>query len=109
LDFNGEIHCVDDAAEFDNCAVACALDDPAVMHRDGRINKVASERPQPRQNPVLVGSRKPRIADDVGHQDRGELPSLAHSRPLRTPSKSTICRFARSGARLLLREAGKVA
>ena len=59
------------AAEFDNRAVASALDDPAVMHSDGRVDQVASERPQPRQNPVLVGSGKPRIADDIGHQDRG--------------------------------------
>ena len=49
-----------------------------MMHRDGRIDQVASERPQPRQNPVLVGSGKPRIADHVGHQDRRELSSLAH-------------------------------
>ena len=78
LDFNGAVHCVDDAPELDNCAVAGALDDAAVVHGDGRIDQVASQRPQPRQNPVLVGSGKPRIADDVGHQDRRELSSLAH-------------------------------
>jgi hypothetical protein len=43
------------------------LDDAAVMHRDGRVDQVASERPQTRQNPVLVGSGKPRKSDDVGH------------------------------------------
>ena len=59
-------------------AVAGALDDAAMVHGDGRIDQVAAERPQPRQNPVLVGSGKPRIADDVGHQDRRELSSLAH-------------------------------
>ena len=64
LDFNGAVHCVDDAPELDNCAIAGALDDPAVVHGDGRIDQVAAERPQPRQNPVLVGSGKPRIADD---------------------------------------------
>src|ERR1700729_3608739 len=78
LDFNGAINGVDDAPELDNCAIAGALDDPAVVHGDGRIDQVASERPQPRQNPVLVGSGKPRIADDVGHQDRRDLSSLAH-------------------------------
>jgi hypothetical protein len=78
LDFNGAVHCIDDAPELDNCAVAGALDHPAVVHGDGRIDQVASERPQPRQNSVLVGSRKPRIADDVGHQDRGQFPGLAH-------------------------------
>ena len=42
------------------------------------IDQVASERPQPRQNPVLVGSGQPRIADDVGHQDRSQFSGLAH-------------------------------
>ena len=79
LDFNGAVHCVDDTPELDNCAIARALDDPAVVHGDGRIDQVASERPQPRQNPVLVGSRKPRIADDVRHQDRRQFSGLAHS------------------------------
>ena len=42
------------------------------------IDQVAAERPQPRQNPVFVCPGKPRIADHVGHQDRGELSGLAH-------------------------------
>jgi hypothetical protein len=33
------------------------------MHRNSRIDTVAAERPEPRQNPVLFGSGKPRIAD----------------------------------------------
>ena len=78
LDFNGAVHRVDDAAELDNCAVAGALDDATVVHGDGRIDQVASERPQPRQNPVLVGPGKPRIADDVGHQDRRDFARFAH-------------------------------
>ena len=73
LDFNGAVHCVDDAAELDDAAVAGALDDAAVMHGDGRIDQVASERPQPRQNPVLVGSGKP-----------------ANSRPRRTPRSPRV-------------------
>ena len=75
LDFNGEVHCVDDAAKLDDTAVAGAFDDPVVAGGEGRVDRVASERPQPRQNPVLVGSSKPRIADDVGHQDRRKLSS----------------------------------
>ena len=78
LDFNGAVHCVDDTPELDDAAVARALDDPAVVHGDGRIDQVASERPQPRQNPVLVGSGKPRIADDIGHQDRREFSGFPH-------------------------------
>jgi hypothetical protein len=37
------------------------------MHGDGWIDQVAPKRPHPRQNPVLVGSSKPRIADDIGY------------------------------------------
>ena len=64
------------------CAVAGAFDDPAVMHGDGRVDQVAAQRPEPRQNAVLVGSRKPGVADDVGHQDRREFPGLAQLAPL---------------------------
>src|SRR6516225_6350489 len=78
LDFDAAIHRIDDAAEFNDAAVAGALDDAAVMHRDGWVDQVASERTQPRQNPVLVGSGKPGVADDIGHQDRGQFPGLAH-------------------------------
>ena len=78
LDFNGAVHRVDDTPELDNCAIAGALDDPPVVHGDGRIDQVAAQRPEPRQNPVLVGSGKPRIADDVGYQDRGQFSGLAH-------------------------------
>jgi hypothetical protein len=66
LDFNSKIHCVDDAAELDNRAVAGALDDPAVMHRDGRINEVAAKGPQPRQNAILVRPGESAIANNVG-------------------------------------------
>ena len=78
LDFNGAVHRVDDAAELDDCAIAGALDDAPMVHGDGRVDQVAAERPQPRQNPVLVGSGEPRIADHVGHQDRGQFSGLAH-------------------------------
>ena len=97
LDFNGAVHCVDDAAELDDAAVAGALDDAAVMHRDGRVDQVAAQRPQPRQNPVLVGSGKPRIADDVGHQDRGQFSGLAHGATCR---RDRVSRFGSSGQSL---------
>ncbi len=78
LHFDRAAHRVDHAAEFDDAAVAGALDDAAMVHGDGRIDQVAAERPQPRQRPVLVGPGEPAIADDVGHQDRGEFSGLAH-------------------------------
>jgi len=62
---------IDDAAELADIAVPSALDDAAVVERNGRVNKVAAERPEARESPILVGAGKPAIADDVGHQDRG--------------------------------------
>ena len=59
LDFNGAVHRVDDTPELDNCAIAGALDDASVVHGDDRVDQVAAERPQPRKNPVLVGSGQP--------------------------------------------------
>ena len=78
LEFNGAVHCVHDAAEFDDAAVARALDDAAVMHCDGRVDQVAPQGPKAGEDSILIRTRKPRIADDVGHQDRRELSSLAH-------------------------------
>jgi hypothetical protein len=43
----------------------------------GSIRSLRSAR-SPRQNPVLVGSGQQRIADHVGHQDRGQFSGLAH-------------------------------
>jgi hypothetical protein len=38
LYLDGAAHCVDDAAELDDCAVAGAFDDSAVMGSDGGID-----------------------------------------------------------------------
>ena len=78
LHFDRAAHRVDHAAELDDRAVAGALDDAPVMGGDGRIDQIAAERPQPRKSPVLVGPGEPAVADDIGHQDRRELPGLAH-------------------------------
>jgi hypothetical protein len=50
LDFNGAVHCVHDTAELDNCTIAGALDDASVVHGDDRVDQVAAQRPEPRQN-----------------------------------------------------------
>ena len=71
LDFNGAVHCVDHAAELDDAAVAGALDDAAVMHGDGRVNQVAAKGPKASEDSIFIRTREPRVADDVGHQDRG--------------------------------------
>ena len=82
-------HGVDHAAEFDEAAVAGALDHATMMHGDGRIDQVAAQRPKARQDAILVRSREPAVADDIGDQDRRDLPGLAHSSgspALRRPS-----------------------
>ena len=59
LDFDCAAHGVDHAAELDDRAVASALDDAAVMDGDDRIDQVAAKRPEPRQDPILVGAGEP--------------------------------------------------
>ena len=58
LHLDGAAHGVDHAAKLDDAPVAGALDDAPVMHGDGGIDQIAAERPQPRQRPLLVGSRQ---------------------------------------------------
>ena len=53
LDFNGVVHCIDDTAEFDDAAVAGALDDAPMVDRDSRVDQVAAKGPEPREDPVL--------------------------------------------------------
>jgi hypothetical protein len=55
LDFNSEVHRVDDTPELDNCAIAGTLDDAAVMDGDRGVDQIAAKRSEPRQNPILVG------------------------------------------------------
>ena len=78
LHLDGAAHGVDDAAELDDGSVAGALDDAPVMHGDGRIDQIAAERPQPRQDAILVGASEPAVADHVRHQNRREFPGLGH-------------------------------
>ena len=74
---------VDHATELDQHPVSRALDHPAVVNRDAGIDQVAAHRPEPGQNPVLVRACKPRIADNVGDQNRRELAGYYHSAGLR--------------------------
>ena len=78
LDFDRKADGVDHAAELDDAAIASALDDPAAMRVDRRIDQVASQPPQSRQGSPLVGSGETAVADDVGDKDRGELAGLDH-------------------------------
>jgi hypothetical protein len=81
LHFDGAAHRVDHAAEFDEAAVAGALDHATMMHCDGRIDQIAAQRPESRQDAILVRSREPAVADDIRDQNRRDLPGLAHGAP----------------------------
>jgi hypothetical protein len=58
-------HSVDHAAKLDKNAVAGALDDAPVMQGDGRIEQVAAQRSESRQNAILVRAGEPAVADDI--------------------------------------------
>ena len=79
LNCDGAPHRFDDAAKFDQRAVAGALEHPTVLARDGGVDEVGAQRPQPRERAVLVRARHATEADDVGGQDRGDFAGLGHS------------------------------
>ena len=89
LHFDREAHGIDDAAELDDAAVAGALDDAAMMHGNERVDQVAAERPEPRQNSIFVRTRQPAIADHVGNQDRRNFSGFGHGAPSCAMENST--------------------
>ena len=96
LHFDRTAHRIDHAAELDQRAVAGALDHPAVVHGDGRIDEVAAQRPQPRQGAVLVGAGQAAEADDVRRQNRDELAGFAHHAPIAVGRRLNAARQSRS-------------
>ena len=70
LHFDRATHRVNDATEFDDAAVAGALDDAPAVGGDRRVDKIAAKSSEPRERPLLVGPGQPAIADDVGDQNR---------------------------------------
>jgi len=56
LHLDGAAHRIDDAAKLDEAAVAGALDDAPAMHGDRRVDQIAAQRPESRQNAILVGA-----------------------------------------------------
>jgi hypothetical protein len=59
--------------------VAGALDDPAMVGRDGRIDEIAGQAPDAREGSLLVGAGEAAVSDDAGDQNRCELPGPAHA------------------------------
>src|SRR5450432_3857645 len=72
---------VDHAAKLDERPIAGALEDTPVVHGDGGIDEIATERSQPRQSAILVRAGEPTEADDISCQYRCKLPGLGHNAP----------------------------
>ena len=83
LHLEGATHRVDDALELDDRPVPGALDDAAVMDRDGGVDKIAAQGSQARKDAILVRPREPAIPDDIRDQNRREFSGLAHCAVLR--------------------------
>ena len=94
LHLDGAPHRVDHAAELDEGSVSSALHHASGVHRDGRINEVAAERPEARERPIFVRASQPAVSDDIGGQDRRKLAGLAHLAP---PSLSDIAQTQEAG------------
>ena len=50
----GKVHYGDHAAELDDTAAAGALDDAAVMHRDGGVDQVAAKGPKASEDAIFI-------------------------------------------------------
>jgi hypothetical protein len=83
LHFDRAAHGVHDAAELDDRAVAGALDDAPVMHRDDGVDEIPAKGSQARKDAILVRACEPAVACDIRHQNRRELSGLAHRAVLR--------------------------
>jgi hypothetical protein len=81
LYLDGATHGVDHAAELDEAAVAGALDDAPAMRGDRGVDQIAAQPPQPRQGAILIRASEPTVADNIGDQDRSDLPRFRHGAP----------------------------
>src|SRR6516164_3645613 len=81
-------HRIDNARKLYEQPVAGSLDDAASVLSDPRVDGFGAQRLEPAESALFVGFDQPRIAGDIGREDRRETPGLAHpSQPaLRRPS-----------------------
>jgi hypothetical protein len=70
LHFDRATRRVNDAAEFDDAAVAGAFDDAPTVGGNGRVDKIAAKPSEARERPLFIDAGQPAIADDVGDQNR---------------------------------------
>src|SRR5215472_16849936 len=84
LNFRRTAQSVDDATKLDQQAVACGLYYPALVLPDFGVDHFTPMRLQQRKRAFLVRSHQPRIASDIGGQDRSDASSPT---AIRTPDK----------------------
>ena len=75
LHVNCAAYRVDYAGKFDEQAIPCGFDNPAAVLFNLRVCKLAPKELQRGERSFLIRPHQPRIAGDVGRQDRRE-PSL---------------------------------
>src|SRR6516164_1999035 len=79
LNLDSATHRVDDAGELDEQAVAGGFYNAAPVLLDLRIAQLAADRLQFGERAFLVRPHQPRIARNIGGEDRGEPAGLAHA------------------------------
>jgi hypothetical protein len=99
LHFHGAAHRVDDAGKLKEQPVAGGFDDAAAVLLDLGIGHLAPKSFQRGEGAFLVRSHQPRIARDIGGEDRGEPAGLAHvaspAARRRPERKSSRCSWLR--------------
>ena len=66
LNFHGEAHGVDDAAELNQSPIAGALDGAPFVHRNSGVDQIAAQCAETGQRAVLVDAGQPAEADNIG-------------------------------------------
>jgi hypothetical protein len=78
LQFHTTPHRVDDARKFRQHAIASIFDDAPGMLVDLRLDKLAAMRLEALVCAFLVRAHQPRIARQIGGEDRGETAGRGH-------------------------------
>jgi hypothetical protein len=81
LDLDRATRRIDHAVELRNEPVASALDHPAAVGGDHRIDQIAAQGSEPRERSLLVEAGEPAVADDIGDQDGSDLLRFRHGVP----------------------------
>jgi hypothetical protein len=89
LNFDGAANGVDRAAKLDDDPVASPFDDAAVASGNCWVDEVAAQRPEPGESSLLVRPGEPTVADNIGDQDRSDLPDFGHGAPSRVMHDTT--------------------